>query len=249
MFKRFIANIKRILSPVSDKQSEKQIAEDKQLVEENKEELINHLDEVNKELLSILLEPADVVEPTSTRLYDPESKISIHFKVKEVEKSETALVQGYDNTIKCEEVLNNAAYLAQNILDGVRVKYGSFSPNSWFRCEDLERNLTTTAFPSWCKKNNRDVNNPESWTEYFNRKSHPRGEAADIRIEGVPTTELFTYIYENYLFDQLILEFVSRKDPYSGFVHVSLKKALNRRQVFSLGGDHHFKVIGGGKIV
>ena len=61
---------------------------------------------------------------------------------------------------------------------------------------------------------------------------HVTGQAIDIDgdiLGGVENCEIFDYIYENLEFDQLIWEYGDKENP--AWVHVSLKKDNNRKQV------------------
>ena len=62
----------------------------------------------------------------------------------------------------------------------------------------------------------------DSW---FNSKSHPKGEAADIKIKGIDTKDIYEYILKNLEYDQVFLEKYKGKD--TGWVHVSYR---NRKQ-------------------
>ncbi len=61
---------------------------------------------------------------------------------------------------------------------------------------------------------------------------HTKGEAMDINaaiLGGVTNAEIFLYIKNNLLFDQLIWEFGDDKNP--DWVHVSYKNIGNRREI------------------
>ena len=58
---------------------------------------------------------------------------------------------------------------------------------------------------------------------------HCHGEAADFVVEGVDNLTTCKHIYATLPFDQLIWEYPERR----GWVHVSLKNTLNRRDVLT----------------
>ena len=59
---------------------------------------------------------------------------------------------------------------------------------------------------------------------------HMTGEAYDIQgTNGVTNAQIFEYIKQNLLFDQLIWEFGTTKNP--AWVHVSYREGRNRKQV------------------
>jgi hypothetical protein len=50
---------------------------------------------------------------------------------------------------------------------------------------------------------------------------HAKGMAADFEIFGTPNNEVFKWIKQNLLYDQMILEFWNPDEPNSGWLHVS----------------------------
>lgn len=78
-------------------------------------------------------------------IYDPELKLSDHFKYKELIKSDTAIAKGIDNNVPDEiydVVIANAKYVAETLLEPLRKIYGPFTLSSWFRGESLEFAIT-----------------------------------------------------------------------------------------------------------
>tara|TARA_Y100000593_G_scaffold71205_1_gene130744 strand:- start:9853 stop:10317 length:465 start_codon:yes stop_codon:yes gene_type:complete len=126
--------------------------------------------------------------------------LSRNFSLNELTKSQTALRNGLDNTPSTEEIVA-LTVLCNNILQPVRDKYGSFSPNSGFRTVKLCELVGSSA-----------------------KSQHAKGEAADIEVAGVDNYQLAEWISKNLDFDQLILEFYNSDDPSSGWVHVSYNR-------------------------
>ena len=62
--------------------------------------------------------------------------LSRNFSLSELTKSQTALRNGLDNKPSIEEIVA-LTVLCNNILQPVRDKYGSFTPNSGFRTVEL----------------------------------------------------------------------------------------------------------------
>lgn len=165
-------------------------------------------------------------------MYQPNEMLSKYFRQREIGKSSTADRYGIRNE-PTDSVIEHARLLAENVLDPIREHFGSFSPQSWYRSEELERIITEKDFIKWCTNNRLDHSLPGSWDAYFKRKSHPLGQAADIEIVGVSNDELFDWISVNLKFDQLIREFRKTNDPRSGWVHVSWS-LTNRNQKFNI---------------
>jgi len=72
---------------------------------------------------------------------------------------------------------------------------------------------------------------------------HLKGEAADIRVLGIANDKLFEFIRDKLQFDQLILEHCQKRNPHTGWVHVSYAKVL-RREAFSIIGKGQPPVAG-----
>jgi len=162
--------------------------------------------------------------------------LSTHFTLRELERSSTAARLEIDNTAS-QKVIDNAKRLAILLLEPIREHFGiSFSPNSWYRSESLEKVITKTGYTKWCRRHDKKLNEL-SWNEYFARKSHPNGQAVDIEIVGVDNDELFRWIKEDsgLEYDQLIREFAKEGDPQSGWVHISYNRMHNRMQDFCIG--------------
>lgn len=166
--------------------------------------------------------------------YNPRTKISPHFTHREVARSQTASRWGIDNTPdSC--ILERATHLARNVLEPTRTYFGvPFSPSSWYRCEELERKVCFKGYYNWRRKFGYD-DTDQRWAQYFRRKQHPTGGAADIEVPGFANDALYHYILENLEFDQLIREFRRPDDPMSGWVHVSFNSLGNRGQHFQIG--------------
>ena len=151
---------------------------------------------------------------------DPQDRIAKHFRLYELTVSETADRQRIDNRIGSDEVLRSAVNLAREVLDPIREAYGSFTPNSVYRCQALERALK---------------GRPSSW---LSTSQHTLGWACDVEIVALPTLELAQWAATNLAqFDQIICECHDpAKGPNSGWVHISLVPpgaGRNRRQMLS----------------
>ena len=125
-------------------------------------------------------------------------KLSKHFSLSELTKSDTAIRKGIDNTPNDQEV-ENLILLCNEILEPVREHYGiPFAPNSGFRCLDLNRAIGSS-----------------------DKSQHVYGKAVDFEIPGLDNKEVALWVMENCDFDQLILEFYKEGEPSSGWVHCS----------------------------
>jgi hypothetical protein len=171
---------------------------------------------------------SDESETTSTTPKLAPGQLTLNFWEKEVGKSRTALRRGIPN-VPSKEVMARAKLLAEHVLQPVRDWCGvPYAPGSWYRGEQLERVIAASGFRGWALKRGKDQSQ-ESWDEYFARKSHPKGEAADIEIPTVSNRDLFEWIRDNCEFDQLILE-----GGPDGWIHVSYREGNNRKDVFEL---------------
>lgn len=144
----------------------------------------------------------------------PDDLVSADFRFYELTKSETASRLRIDNAFPGADEMRAAVFLCRNVLQPIRNAFGAFSPNSVYRCQELERKL---------KKRRND------WTS---RSQHTSGQACDIGIPGVPTLELARWASRQIEFDQVICEcYDPAEGVNSGWVHISLVppgRGLNR---------------------
>lgn len=150
---------------------------------------------------------------------DPSSRVSDHFRLYELTRSEAADRLLIDNRFQTREHLEAAIHLCRSVLESVRGEFGPLKPNSVFRSQELERALK---------------HKPEDWVS---TSQHTLGEACDIEVLGRSTLELANWVQANHDFDQLICEcYDPNKGPNAGWVHVSLQPPAgksNRREVLS----------------
>lgn len=138
-------------------------------------------------------------------------RLSPHFTLAELTKSQTALRYNIPNRPGRKEI-KNLERVAREILEPVRRHFARpFSPSSGFRSRQLNRAIGS-----------KDTS------------QHISGEAVDFEIPGIPNKEVAEWIRSNLTFDQLILEFYDPAEPNSGWVHVSLKKSGNRNQALTI---------------
>jgi hypothetical protein len=150
----------------------------------------------------------------------PRALVAPNFRAYELTRSDLANRRNIDNGFEHDAHLRAAVNLARHVLQPVRDAFGTFTPNSVYRGQALERALK---------------NKPSTW---ISTSQHARGEACDIEIVGMPTLALAIWARDHLAdFDQIICEcYDPRKGPNSGWVHVSLKapgSGPNRRQCLS----------------
>jgi hypothetical protein len=151
---------------------------------------------------------------------DPQDLVAPNFRLYELTRSEIASRLGIDNAFPGDTELRAAVHLARNVLQVLRGAFGSFTPNSVFRSQALERALKQR---------------PAGW---ISTSQHTQGWACDVEIVGKPTLELAEWAAQNLpTYDQIICECCDpRKGPNSGWVHISLKppgQGENRRKNLS----------------
>ena len=134
-------------------------------------------------------------------------RLSGHFSLNELTKSQTATRKGIDNTPSPEHI-ESLTDLCIQVLEPTRRHFGKpMVITSGYRSADL-----CLAIGS----------NPNS--------QPAKGEAADFEMFGEDNKELAKYIRSELIYDQLILEFYNSDDPSSGWVHCSYNKNNNRKQ-------------------
>jgi len=170
-------------------------------------------------------------------IYSPNKTLHGNFKYYEIFKSKTAERLEIDNIpkgIELDNILEVAEQTCIHILQPVRDEFGSLSPSSWFRCEELEKAITIKSFQRWCVKHGLDHKHEEAWKAYFMKKSHPKGEAVDFEKAGVSNILMFNWCKFNLdNFDQLIAEFMKPDIPSAGWIHGSFSD-INRKQIFEI---------------
>lgn len=145
------------------------------------------------------------------------TRLTEHFALEELVHSDTAVRLGIDNKPP-GEVIPHLGSLARG-LEQIRLQLAApLHINSAFRCEALERVLCAKDFAAWCQRNYRPQ--ASSWPEYFARKAHPRGFAADFTAPqfGTPAQVVAALRGAGLAFDQLIEE--------GTWVHVSFDPRL-----------------------
>ena len=143
-------------------------------------------------------------------------KLSGHFSLAELTKSQTATRKGIDNQPTLDHI-ENLTELCTQVLEPTRRNFGKpMVISSGYRSEELCEAIGSS-------KNSQ----------------HAKGQAADFEMFGVDNKELAKYIKNNLVFDQLILEFYNPDDPSSGWVHCSYSKEENRKQSLLYNGKDY----------
>lgn len=134
-------------------------------------------------------------------------KLSDNLSLSEVIKSSTAIKHGIDNT-PTEEHLHNLEAIAQDVFQPVREHFGKpIYVSSGYRSEALNERIGGSK-----------------------TSQHSLGQALDLDAHvygGLTNAQLFAYIAEWVVFDQLIWEFGDGTEP--DWIHVSYKKGGNNR--------------------
>jgi hypothetical protein len=140
-------------------------------------------------------------------------RLSEHFTLRELTRSDTATRLDIDNTPNADEI-ETLKLVAENILEPVRKHFGfPFSPNSGFRCLELNRAIKS-----------KDTS------------QHVLGQAVDLEVPSISNFDLAVWIRDNVpSYDQLILEFHVPGEPTSGWVHCSFKATGNRLAQLTIG--------------
>ena len=127
-------------------------------------------------------------------------KLSTHFKLKEVTKSETAIRKGIDNT-PSDEIISQYEQLCKVIMDPIRKHFGkSIRVSSGYRCVELNKSIGGSSRSQHCALN---------------------GDAAidfEFYDMDVDLEEVYKWITEESKlpFDQCIAEFLPE-----GWIHIS----------------------------
>jgi len=137
-------------------------------------------------------------------------RLSPHFTLEEMVKSQTALRMGLDNSPGPDQ-LEALVSLCEFALEPIRNHYERpVIVSSGFRALAVNKAIGSK-----------------------DKSQHTKGQAADIESPGLDNLELYYWIAENLDFDQLILEYYSG-EPSSGWVHVSYVGSENRGQTLRI---------------
>ena len=143
------------------------------------------------------------------------SNISAHVTLAEATKSPTAKNLNIKNEPNKDQI-DAMKYVSENVFERVRNHFNKpIAVTSFFRNYVLNKAVGGSLTSQHCK-----------------------GEAMDIDADifgGVTNKQIFDYIKNNLDFDQLIWEFGNSLNP--DWVHVSLVKGLNKREVLKAAKD------------
>ncbi len=135
-------------------------------------------------------------------------KLTENFSLAEMIVSPTAKKLGLSNTPTPEHI-ENMRYCCEKILEPVRAHFGkSVQINSSYRSPLV----------------NKAVGGSKT-------SQHVNGQAIDFEIPGIDNKVVADWIGDNLEFDQVILEFYTKGDKNSGWVHASIKKGGGNRKM------------------
>jgi zinc D-Ala-D-Ala carboxypeptidase len=137
-------------------------------------------------------------------------QISKHLSLAELIRSDSAKRLGINNT-PTPEHLENFKLLADKVFEPIREYFKSpIHISSAYRSKELNKAIKGSLTSQHCE-----------------------GKAIDIDMDGsasgVSNADVFNYIKDNLVFDQLIWEFGGNKNP--DWVHVSYNEGKNRKQI------------------
>jgi len=135
-------------------------------------------------------------------------KLTENFSLSEMIVSPTAKKLGLSNNPTPEHI-ENMRYCCEKILEPVRAHFGkSVQINSSYRSPLV----------------NEAVGGSKT-------SQHVNGQAIDFEIPGIDNKVVADWIGDNLEFDQVILEFYTKGDKNSGWVHASIKKGGGNRKM------------------
>ncbi|MFY7938748.1 MAG: D-Ala-D-Ala carboxypeptidase family metallohydrolase [Flavobacterium sp.] len=134
-------------------------------------------------------------------------KLSEHLELAEVIRSESAKRRGIKN-MPPEEHIKNLKLLAENIFEPIRANFRQpIRISSGYRSKELNDAIGGSLTSQHCQ-----------------------GEAIDIDMDGtaLKNSEIFNFIKDKLIFDQLIWEFGTKDNP--DWVHVSYESNGKQRK-------------------
>lgn len=134
------------------------------------------------------------------------TQLTPNFTLEEMTVSPTAKRLGIPNTPTAEHIAN-MKYCCEKILEPVRAHFGKpVQVNSSYRSPAV----------------NKAVGGSRT-------SQHVNGQAIDFEIPGIDNKTVADWIADNLEFDQIILEFYTKGDKNSGWVHASIKREGGNR--------------------
>ena len=135
-------------------------------------------------------------------------KLSPHFTLQEMTHSDTAKKHNILN-IPTEPQIKNLKLLCNEILEPLRSYYEDkpIRVTSGFRSPTLSEKIGSS-------KNSQ----------------HCQGCAVDFTMPGFDNRNVASHIKNNFIFDQLILEYYDENDPLKGWIHVSIVQGDGNRK-------------------
>ena len=125
-------------------------------------------------------------------------QLSKNFSLVELTKSQTAERKGIPNDPSPDHI-ENLRLLCERVLQPVRDHFNHVvTISSAYRS------------PALCQAIGSSVDS-----------QHAKGMAADFELFGIPNNEVFNWVKDKLLYDQMILEFWNPDEPNSGWLHVS----------------------------
>tara|TARA_B100000212_G_scaffold181316_1_gene136506 strand:- start:6098 stop:6565 length:468 start_codon:yes stop_codon:yes gene_type:complete len=124
-------------------------------------------------------------------------KLSKNFSLNEFTRSMTATRLGIENNPD-KEHLKSAIRLFKHVVQPVRDHFGTTRISSGYRSPALNEAIGGST-----------------------KSQHSKGQAVDFECDGADNAEVCQWIVDNLDFDQVILEFYTKGEPHSGWVHVS----------------------------
>jgi zinc D-Ala-D-Ala carboxypeptidase len=134
-------------------------------------------------------------------------QLSKHLSLAEVMRSEMAKRKGINN-MPSKEHIENFKLLAEKVFEPIREHFGvPINISSGYRSKGLNTAIKGSLSSQHCA-----------------------GEAIDIDMDGTSITnaQIFNYIKDNLIFDQMIWEFGTDKNP--DWVHVSYESTGKQRK-------------------
>lgn len=133
-------------------------------------------------------------------------KISEFVSYNEATHSNTAVAKNLSNK-PTEAIITTMQNTAKHVFDPVRKALGPLRVNCFYRAPEV--NKAVGGAPT---------------------SQHTKGEAIDISGTGsIKNSEIFKFIKENLVFDQLIAENITNGEP--SWIHVSYTSGNNRNQI------------------
>jgi hypothetical protein len=158
-------------------------------------------------------------------------ELSDNFTYKELIASDNAKKYGLENRVPANriDIIENARYTAANVLEVCRSKFGSFTPNSWYRGPEVEYAATyRDGFSKYIQKTYKRSSNSEPTADTLITFVHATMFLRDL-IKNATNSKMDSYAILLHLWNNY---YSSKQHPRGEAVDFEIKGSLGNKALW-----------------